>query len=241
MNASGDTTWNSTSVQSSFFQSLVPGFEQIIPNHNITSDGWVIVNSTLFDTQWINCYYPISEGYARTPRTLFYILVFISIVLRGHEWLAGAALASVMTYSSTAAIHALALAVGRRRMLSQSGGPNNYEKVMVGGSNTDGMWVSSTWDNWQQNGLWLPVVSMVWDSDIDAILAIVGVSFLIISPMQAYSKTFKESKAKAVLFLWSCLLLMGIVCALLTEAYRSDVGFPQLRFCPLSSNDTYQL
>jgi hypothetical protein len=238
MNASGDTTWNSTYVQSSFIQSLLPGYEQIIPNHNITSDGWVLANSTLFNTQWIDCYYPISGGYGRAPRYTFYGLTFFALVWRKHEWLARVALASVMVYSSTAAIHALTLLVGRTQMTSQSGGPNNNEKVMVDGSTSNSNWVPPIGDNWEQNGLWLPIIPMVWDSDIDAVLVILGISFLILAPMQAHSTTFKESKAKHILLIWSLLLLMGIICALYTEVYHSVIGFPQLRFCPLASNDT---
>jgi hypothetical protein len=168
------------------------------------------------------------------PRYIFYFLVLFSVLERRRSWLAGIALASVMTYSSTAAVHALALVVGRTRMISQSG-PNNYERVMVGGSTTDGMWVSSTSDNWQQNGLWLPVVPMIWDNDIDAVLAIVGVSFLVITPMQVYSTTFQKSETKNILLLWSLLLLMGMACSLVMEAYFSTVRVPQLRFCPLTS------
>jgi type II secretory pathway pseudopilin PulG len=237
MNLSGDTAWNSTDVEYPFLFTPVPGYEHIIPNHNVTSDGWVVSNSTLFNTQWIDCNYPTSGGYGRTPRYIFYFLVLFSVLERRRSWLAGIALASVMTYSSTAAVHALALVVGRTRMISQSG-PNNYERVLVGGSTTDGMWVSSTSDNWQKNGLWLPVVPMVWDSDIDAVLAIVGVSFLVITPMQVYSTTFQKSEAKNVLLLWSLLLLMGMACSLVMEAYFSTVRVPQLRFCHLTSNDT---
>jgi hypothetical protein len=79
---------------------------------------------------------------------------------------------------------------------------------------------------------------MVWDSDVDAVLAIVGVSFLVIAPMQAWSSTFNKSEAKAILLLWSLLLFIGMVCALIADEYIWVVGFPQLRFCPLTSNDT---
>jgi hypothetical protein len=237
MAASRDRTWDATSIQSSFFLSLVPADERIIPNHNITWDGWVIANASLFNTQWINCSYPISGGYGQTPRYLFYALIFFAVVARRKSWIAGVALASVMTYSSIAAIHAFALAVDRTQMVSQFSS-NSYEVVMVGGNTTDGMWVGSTWNNWRQDGLWLPVLPMVWDSDVDAVLAIVGVSFLVIAPMQAWSSTFNKSEAKAVLLLWSFLLFIGMVCALIAEEYIWVVGFPQLRFCPFNSNDT---
>jgi hypothetical protein len=238
MSASSSISWDSTAVENPFLLSLAPSDERLIPNHNITWDGWVVDDDPkLFNTQWIGCSYPISGSYGRAPRYLFYALILFAVLKRRESWIAGIALASAMTYSATAAIHAFALAVDRIQLVAQFRA-NNYQTVMVGGATTDGTWVDDSLDNWQQYGLWLPILPMVWDCDCEAILAIVGVAFLVLTPMQTWSSTFKKAEAKAVLLLWSLLLFVGLVCALVTEAYVFLVYFPQLRFCPLNSNDT---
>lgn len=240
MSEASSIYWYATRVQNPFLLSLSPKDEPIIPNHNITWGGWVISNSTLFNTQWIDCTYPISGSYGRGPRYLFYALILLAVLERRKTWISGVALASVMTYSATAAIHAFSLVVDRTQMVSQFRA-NDYETVMVGGSTMNGSLASSTPDNWQQVGLWLPVLPMVWDSDCDAVLAIVGVAFLVIAPMQTWSSTFRTSEAKAVLLLWSLLLFIGLIFSFINQAYVFLVSFPQLRFCPLNSNDTLPL
>lgn len=83
--------------------------------NNQTVDGWAIEGNPLFNTEWVQCFYPISGGYGRTPRYLFLALALFA-VLQKEEHLDsdGAALGSVMTYSATAALHAIELvAYGR--------------------------------------------------------------------------------------------------------------------------------
>lgn len=68
----------------------------------------------------------------------------------------------------------------------------NYEVVVVG--------------NNKEGQLQLPLLPMAWDSDVDAILVIVRVAFLIVTSMRTRSRTFQRAKAKAALFFWGLLL-----------------------------------
>jgi hypothetical protein len=215
---------------------------KIIPDNNITSDAWVVTDSPLFTSQWIDCSYPISGGYGRAQRYLYYALILFSILSRHKTWLITAALATVIAYSSAAAFHAMILAIVRTKLYPQS--PDileYYEVVLVSGKTQDGFWVEPTAQTWQEDGLWLPVVPMVWDADGDAVLAVVGLAFLVLVPMQTWSKTFKKYEGKTVLLLWSLLLLAGTIAALINEEYIQVSPLPQLRFCPLEQNDTLPL
>ena len=226
-----------------FIDSLFPPQEHLIPAHKQTSDGWVVANSTLFNTQWIDCSYPISGGYGRGPRYVYYFLVFLAVVVRRKTWTFSVALASVMTYSGAAAVHAIILATIQTDLVPQYMF-DNIETVLAGGNSSTGTLVKSTPETWREFGLWLPVLPMVWDGDGDAVFAIVGIAFLVVTPMQTWSRTFDRSDGKAVLLLWSLLLSVGMICALVNKAYISFRTFPQLRFCPLQpsqANDTLPL
>ena len=59
--------------------------------------------------------------------------------------------------------------------------------------------------------------------------------------MEARSSTCKRSKGEAVIFLWSVLLLIGIICALINAAYVDLLAFPQLHFCPPDMDDPMTL
>lgn len=59
--------------------------------------------------------------------------------------------------------------------------------------------------------------------------------------MQIWSNTFKQSRTKSVLYLWSGTLLIGTVCALVNAAYVDVAAFTQLRFCPPGIKDTIPL
>ncbi|KAL8649668.1 MAG: hypothetical protein Q9226_005480 [Calogaya cf. arnoldii] len=56
------------------------------------------------------CVYPISSQYALLPRLLFYFLTVFGVIYRHQEWLVAGALASALTYSGSAAVHAVLLA-----------------------------------------------------------------------------------------------------------------------------------
>lgn len=57
------------------------------------------------------CVYPISGTYTSLQRNLFYITTALALLGHAHEWLTAACLAFTVSYSSTAAIHGLALAL----------------------------------------------------------------------------------------------------------------------------------
>lgn len=67
-----------------------------------------LTNSTQDNTEGperVTCTYPVSGQYDLLPRILYYVSFVVAIVARRHEWLAGAALGSVMIFSSTAILH----------------------------------------------------------------------------------------------------------------------------------------
>ena len=219
--------------------SLFPESEQIvedfIPLYNVTSDWWVVRNNSFFNTQWIQCSYPISGSYGPTPRYLFYVLVLLALHKRRSAWIVTAALGSVMTYSATASIHALVLVSIRTKLIPSD--IANWMVVLVSGTARP----SGEFDGIGIDSLWLPVIPMAWDNDGDPVLAIVGTAFLVLLPMQIWSNTFKQSRTKSVLYLWSGTLLVGTLCALVNAAYVDVAAFTQLRFCPPGINDTIPL
>ncbi|KAG6368757.1 hypothetical protein INS49_002971 [Diaporthe citri] len=231
---------------------LIPSELPGIPDHDTTKDDWVIGigaqgNNTFFDTQWVQCSYQISGGYGHTPRYIYYFLILFAMWKRRTDWLAEAAMASVMVYSGSAAIHAVVLAATRGKMAPRSM-LQNYGTVRVEGATTTG--TAPTWDSNQDewisdgpfdNSLWLPVLPMAWDSDVDATLAIVGTAFLVLLPMQTWSRALRRSRVKIVVWLWGTLLLTGMVCALVAEQYIQAWYFGQLRFCPTGAHDSLPL
>lgn len=156
-------------------------------------------------------------------------------------------MASIMVYSGCAAVHAIVLAAIREQMVPRSL-LESYGAVRVEGVSPTG--IAWTWDDnkneWissspLDNSLWLPVLPMAWDSDIDATLAIVGTAFLVLLPMQIWSRTLRQTRVKTIVWLWGTLLLMGLICALISEQYVNFWYFDQLRFCPHGANDSLPL
>lgn len=234
-------------VRDPFLLGLFPSEERLLPPYNTTKDSWILGdaaqgNNTLFDTQWIQCSYQISGGYGHTPRYIYYILIALAMWQRRKNWLAEVAMASVMVYSSSAAIHAVVLAAIREQMAPHSM-LENFEVVRVEGVSANGTaWYwddnSGEWVYTIDNSLWLPVLPMAWDSDVDATLAIVGTAFLVLLPMQIWSTTLREYRLKIIIWLWGALLLMGMISALISVQYVNFWYFPQLRFCPHGANDS---
>lgn len=62
------------------------------------------------DLDEVICVYPISGQYGLIPRLLFYALLIFAVLARRQSWLVVGAVASALTYSGTAAIHAVVLA-----------------------------------------------------------------------------------------------------------------------------------
>lgn len=216
--ASAYSNRNMDTFDDPFLLGIISPKLHLIPYHHTTEEAWVIGttaqgNNTFFDAQWIQCSYQISGGYGHTPRYIYYFLILFAMWQRRTNWLAEAAMASIMVYSGSAAIHAVILAAIRKRMAPQSM-LENYEQVRVEGVTVNG--TSVYWDNnieqwtWNplDNSLWLPVLPMAWDSDIDAPLAIVGTAFLILLPMQIWSRALRKSRVKIIIWLWGVLLLI---------------------------------
>ncbi|KAI9889928.1 MAG: hypothetical protein M1814_004651 [Vezdaea aestivalis] len=65
-----------------------------------------------YDDQVV-CVYPISGQYGLIPRYLYYALLIFAVFSRRTEWLVAGALASALTYSGSAAIHAFAMIIIR--------------------------------------------------------------------------------------------------------------------------------
>lgn len=65
------------------------------------------MNATVPDLVW--CVYPISSFYTQFQRILFWVVTIIILFFQLHPWLTAGALAYAVTYSITAAIHAIFL------------------------------------------------------------------------------------------------------------------------------------
>lgn len=67
-------------------------------------------SATTEEARRVFCVYPVSGTYTSFQRSLFYLTTALALLGHSHEWLTAACLAFTVSYSSTAAIHALALA-----------------------------------------------------------------------------------------------------------------------------------
>lgn len=70
-------------------------------------------NSTA-DSDKMMCGYQLSGNYCILNRVLYYALILFSIIGHSHVWLIAGALASALTYSGTAAVHAVSLCIATR-------------------------------------------------------------------------------------------------------------------------------
>ena len=69
------------------------------------------------DQNNVVCVYPLSGQYEALQRFLYYALLLFAVFARNQVWLVSGALASALTYSGTAAIHAIVLATVSRNSL----------------------------------------------------------------------------------------------------------------------------
>ncbi|KAM0739827.1 hypothetical protein ACQRIT_005011 [Beauveria bassiana] len=239
-------------VTNRFLLSLFPENVKLFPPYNTDEDGWIVGSDAQgqnadFDTQLVQYAYSPSGSYGPTPRYAFYALLVVTIVWRRVGWAAKVALGAVMVYSATTAIHAVILASIRTRlMLAIDPEAKNYELVRVQGLSITGQALS--YDETAAAGddsLWMAVLPMAWDSDVDPVLTVVGLAFLVLLPMQIWSLTLRESlresSVKLLLSLWGVFLFAGALCALVAEAYVQLWAFPQLRFCPRGFHDALPL
>ncbi|KAK4220733.1 hypothetical protein QBC38DRAFT_493584 [Podospora fimiseda] len=223
------------------FNSLYADGQRTIPSNVILDQNlWVIGNNiSSFRTQQIQCGYPISGGYGPTARYIYYFLSILSVVAHKQSWVVSAALASVMVYSSTAAIHAFVITRIRTLLQPRAIVAWKYEVVLVQGHSADGYWEPA----YQDGPVWYPILPMAWDADVDAVLAIVATAFLLLLPMQIWSKTLRyaPTEKRRIVLVWALLVFAGLICALVNFAYVWLWAFPQLRFCPVDKEDVLPL
>ncbi|PMB73608.1 hypothetical protein BM221_001031 [Beauveria bassiana] len=232
-------------VTNRFLLSLFPENVKLFPPYNTDEDGWIVGSDAQrqnadFDTQLVQCAYSPSGSYGPTPRYAFYALLVVTIVWRQVGWAAKVALGAVMVYSATTTIHAVILpSIHTRLMLGIDPEAKDYEIVRVGDS------LFPAKHSPGDDSLWMAVLPMAWDSDVDPVLTVVGLAFLVLLPMQIWSLTLRESlresSVKLLLSLWVVFLFAGALCALVAEAYVQLWAFPQLRFCPRGFHDALPL
>ena len=58
----------------------------------------------------VACVYPVSGQYGAISRWVYYALLLFGIIAQRETWLIAGALATAMSYSATAAVHAILLA-----------------------------------------------------------------------------------------------------------------------------------
>lgn len=238
-------------IEDQFLRSLFPDIRYIMPFFTTDEDAWVELSedrgpNPYFETQMVRCYYEISGGYGPTPRIAYYFLIIVAMFARRKTWVATAALGYIILYSSTAAVHAIVLAVVRTKLFARDW-DGNYEVVLIGGNSKKGIpYFNPLKENLEvlyntYDSLWVPLLPMTWDLDVDPVLAIVGTAFLVLLPMHIWSQTLRQTRKQAVVYLWGILLIIGTVCALIAQHYYQFWTFPQYRFCPPGSADEFPL
>lgn len=237
-------------IQDGFLYSLFPDTKHINPEHYTQPDGSISLEkypatNPYFRTDAIRCYYDISGGYGPTPRLVYYFLIIITMLGRRRGWIATAALGYIMLYSGTAAVHAVALAAVRTKLMP----PNwrhNYEVVLVDGYSSGGIAKFNEYPHisvvqnqiWE---LWMPVLPMAWDLDVDPVLAIVGAAFFVLLPMHIWSQNLRQTRDRPIVIAWGVLLFIGMACALAAHYHSEFWPFTQLRFCPIGQQDELPL
>ncbi|KAL9072526.1 MAG: hypothetical protein Q9161_003538 [Pseudevernia consocians] len=139
----------------------------------------------------IECSFPISSQYQKTPRYICYLLLVFTVAIRNHGWLAAGAAASVLSYSGVAAIHSLILFATNNRLHLQQA-KTRCESIPTPGSDTQ-----------------FVACAGVIDPDISTIVHIVSSVMLGALPIAAWSTTFRKSGNKAILLFWLLLLAIG--------------------------------
>ncbi|KAG6999550.1 hypothetical protein G7Y79_00034g069730 [Physcia stellaris] len=137
------------------------------------------------------CSFPISSQYHKTPRSICYLLLIVTVLIRNQKWLAAGAAASVLTYSGVAAIHLLVLFATNNRLHLQQA-KTRCESIPTPGSNTR-----------------FAACAGISDPDVSIIVRIVTTVMLGALPMVAWSTTFRKSASKAILMFWLLLLAVG--------------------------------
>lgn len=162
------------------------GLPAHVNNINFSQDGWIETDDNPdFRTQWVNCVYGLSGSYAATTRYIYYSLIILIVLAHRQGWILSAAIGFVMTYSSTAAIHGLALFITSATIqhtagqIVLQGDPNNTEHLRKDDSAT-----------------FLGLTPTVFDTDITVVQIIVGMTFCLLLPMWLNSTTFRDTNLR---------------------------------------------
>lgn len=193
----------------------------------------------LFTAQQTVCTYPVSDFYAGSPRYLYYALLVACFVTQWKGWLANVFLGGAAAYAGVAAIEAIILR-------SYTVRPRESGIVSIPYVSTP---LNSTFQSLKAlvtNQNELTVQPAALELDIDPILAIVVTGYLVVLPMQCWSKVVKANRARHLLItIWNALMLAGTVCALTLwpDLYYQPA---QYRFCypsypdpPVINNDQW--
>ena len=132
----------------------------------------------------IECVYPLSGQYDVLPRMLFYAMLVVAVLFRRCTWVASAAVGTVMTYSSVAALHFF---------------------VML---------PFFDWGHLEQEGsgrLDIQSVTAAGDIDFWGIAPVLATAGVMLTPMMAWSATFRSNKAKAVMVYWALLVFAALI------------------------------
>ena len=213
---------------------------------SMTSDGWlhgndITGNNSFFQTQWVQCRYPISGSYGPAPRYIFYAMIILSIFARKTGWITIAAVGSIMAYSATAAIHAVVLCIIHvARFIFDKTNQDFSGDVLVQGTTSPGERSS---DSGRDQTIWVTVSPIAWDNDGDAVLLVIMTTCLVFIPMKIWSSTLRNRRTSLLIILWTLILMVGFAAAFITTTFSPFASKPamQLRFCPFDGIDTLPL
>jgi hypothetical protein len=166
----------------------------------------------------IDCSYPLSGQYDHLPRILFYVSLVVSVLFRRFPVIATAALGSVMTYSTVAAIHLFVL-LG----LYKFGQPDENTSQLAHGL--------SAWDS----------NTAVTGGDIDVwgIMPVISASAVMLTPIMAFSNTFRSHRARALVIYWAIIIFVAMALLYAKVLYNGtdwniDI-IPSFAFCSNTS------
>lgn len=152
--------------------------------------------SARFIAQEVYCSYPISTIYNSSPRYLYYALLFLACATRWRGWLSDVFLGTAATYAGTAAIQAFILLGSHQN--NPPPAPVTIPYI------PDGANLTSAFPSLISGTTEVSVQPSTIELDIDAVLAIVVIGYLMFLPLQCWSGSFQYKRAKyVVITLWN--------------------------------------
>ncbi|KAI9818661.1 MAG: hypothetical protein M1826_001342 [Phylliscum demangeonii] len=145
--------------------------------------------TSLNETVPIVCIFPISGQYTFLPRMLYYVLLVLCVVLRKQLWMVGGAIAIVLTYGASAAVHLIAL-LARFHLAPYP------DEDLFSGTNTQHRTPTD-----------------VGDIDIHATWLVVTSACIMLTPLLLWSTTIRRLGVRPLLVYWGVLMYAAFVCA----------------------------